>query len=1196
MPSFVHLHVHTQYSILDGAAFIPQLFGKAEADRQPALAITDHGNMFGVKEFLNTARKHPSVKPIVGCEVYVAPEGRLLRKNKEEATTCHLVLLAKNHTGYLNLIKLVSQAWIDGFYYKPRIDHELLKQHHEGLIALSACLAGELPRLVLAGKMDEASRLVEWYRELFGDDYYIELQRHKTRLDNPNAKKCYVLQKQIEPHLVSLAQEHNVKLVATNDVHFVNYEDAPAHDRLICVATNDDVTDENRKIRYTEEEYLKSNQEMTGLFSDIPQALATTLEIADKVERYDLDRKPILPHFPIPAEFNDANAYLRHMTFGGAERLYGHITPELKERIDFELETIASMGYPDYFLIVSDFIQAARDMDVWVGPGRGSAAGSVVAYCLGITLVDPIRYGLLFERFLNAERVSLPDIDIDFADDGRGKVLQYVEDKYGKDHVSHVITFGTMAARSAIKDVARVQRLPLSEAERLAKLIPDRLPEKDGKPQKINIENALKYVPELQAAFKSEDPIVSTTLEYARKLEGSVRNTGVHACAIIIGPETLTNHIPLSTAKDKDTGEDILVSQFEGSLIEQVGMLKMDFLGLKTLSILKSAIENIKANHKINIDVNNIPLTDGPTYELFSRGDTVGVFQFESDGMRKWLRELKPTCIEDLIAMTALYRPGPMEYIPDFIDRKHGRKTIAYDLPQMEKYLKETYGVTVYQEQVMLLSQELAGFSRFEADTLRKAMGKKKLDEMEKLRIKFLKGGMDRGIDETILKKIWVDWTAFAQYAFNKSHATSYSMLSYQTGYLKANYPAEFMAAVLSRNRDNIEEVAKFMDECKRMELNVLGPDVNESMHDFTVNTHGDIRFGMAGIKGVGYGAVENIIQARQEGGPFRDVYDFMERINLNTCNRKVLESLVYAGAFDSFADIRRHQYFLPCNKEGLFLDSLIRYGSILQEEKNKDISSLFGEGSDSLVPPERPAPPHMNLEVPEDFLKKEKEMVGIYLSSHPLDNFRFEMKHFTSHSLQQIQRILDNGQHEEPFVAREVRIGGIVTNVTSALSRNSGRPWGTFTLEDYTTTRKFTLFGKEYEQFLPYMREGEALLIRCSLQERIQYKRKGQEQYAATGPKEKEIRILAISLLANARESLHALTLDLDVECISETFRSELVRVMSDNPGKITVHFVLKDKSNKMAVKLFSRSHRVDLTPALLEWIHKKGIGFSVE
>ena len=1194
MPSFVHLHVHTQYSILDGAAFISQLFSKASADKQPALAITDHGNMFGVKEFLDTAKKYPDVRPIVGCEVYVAPEGRLLRKNKEEATTCHLVLLAKNMTGYHNLIKLVSQAWIDGFYYKPRIDHELLEQYHEGLIASSACLAGELPRHILAGRMGEAEELIMWYKRLFGDDYYIELQRHQTLLDIPHVKTTYELQKQIEPHLIFLARKNDIKLLATNDVHFVNFEDAPAHDRLICVATNDDVTDENRKLRYTQQEYLKSCEEMYALFADVPDALQNSLEIAEKVEIYEINRDPILPHFPIPDTFKDSNAYLRHLTYEGAKKLYPEITAELRERIEFELDTIAYMGFPDYFLIVRDFIEASRNMDVWVGPGRGSAAGSVVAYCLRITLVDPIRYGLLFERFLNPDRVSLPDIDIDFADEGRGKVLQYVEDKYGKDHVSHVITFGTMAAKSAIKDVARVQRLPLTEADRLAKLIPDRLPEKDGKPQKINIDNALKYVPELQTALKSEDPLISTTVEYARKLEGSVRNTGVHACAIIIGPEKLTNHIPLSVTKDKETGEDMLVSQYEGSLIEQVGMLKMDFLGLKTLSILKSAVDNIKQTRKIEIDINEIPLTDGPTYDLFSRGDTIGVFQFESDGMRKWLRELKPNCIDDLIAMTALYRPGPMDYIPDFIDRKHGRKEIVYDVPQMEKYLKDTYGVTVYQEQVMLLSQELAGFSKGQADTLRKAMGKKKIAEMEKLKQDFLKGGIDMGYSEAVLKKIWVDWTAFAQYAFNKSHATCYSMLSYQTGYLKANYPAEFMAAVLSKNRDNIDEVSKFMDECKRMDINVSGPDINESVHDFTVNARGDIRFGMAGIKGVGYNAVESIVRSRIEEGPFSDVYNFVERINSNICNRKVLESLIYAGALDSFTDIKRAQYFLPCNKDGVFLDSLIRYGARIEEEKNKEISSLFGEGTESLAPPSRPVPPHTSIEIEEDFLKKEKEMVGVYLSSHPLDRFLFEMKHFTTCTIQQAEEILANAEKEEHFQPKIIRIGGLVTNVTSALSKNSGRPWGSFTLEDYSSNRKFTLFGKEYEQFLPYMRQGEALLIQATLQEKPLFGKKRDERPA--GPREKEVKINSISLLANAKDSLSSITLNMNVAQITGVFRTELVAIIAKNPGKLTIHFILRDAGNNMTVKLFSRSHRVDITAEFIAWLEKKEIPYSVE
>lgn len=941
---------------------------------------------------------------------------------------------------------------------------------------------------------------------------------------------------------------------------------------------------------------------MTELFADIPQALENTLHIADKIETYSLDRKPLLPHFPIPDDFSDAGEYLRHLTYEGGKVLYGTITPEIKERMDFELRTILKMGFPDYFLIVRDFIHQARKMGVWVGPGRGSSAGSVVAYCLGITLVDPIKYGLLFERFLNEERISLPDIDIDFADDGRSKVLEYVESKYGKDQVCHVITFGTMAAKSAIKDVARVQRLPLPEAERLAKLIPDRLPDKDDKPQKITIENTLHHVPELQAAFKSEDPLVRTTLEYAYKLEGSVRNTGVHASAIIIGPETLTNHIPLSTSKDKDTGKDILVSQYEGGLIEQVGMLKMDFLGLTTLSILRTAVENISQNHGVDIDVNTLPLTDVSTYQLFSRGDTIGIFQFESDGMRKWLKELKPTCLEDLIAMTALYRPGPMDYIPDFIDRKHGRTDIVYDLPQMEKFLKETYGITVYQEQVMLLSQELAGFSGFKADSLRRAMGKKMPEEMETLRKDFLHGGSERGIDEEVLNKIWIDWTAFSKYAFNKSHAASYSMLSYQTAYLKANYPADFMAALLTRVRDNIADVSKYMDECKRMELNVLGPDINESMHDFTVNRAGDIRFGMAGIKGVGYGAVEDIVQERKAGGPFKDIYDFIERINLNSCNKKVLESLIYAGAFDSFPQIKRNQYFLPCGKDGNFLESLITYGDRLKADRNKGMNSLFGDGTDAMIAVEKPIPATTIPEVQEDFLKKEKEMVGIYLSSHPLDAFKFEMDHFTSHTLQQASDLYEESQSVTNFAPRELRVGGIVTQVTAALAKSSGRPWGTFTVEDYASSMRFTLFGKEYEQFLPYMRENEVLLIRCSLQERFQksFRDRGaaadKKPLTLPGPAPKEFKILDISLLANAKETLNALTLYLDIEQITETFRKELLEVLSKNRGKVTLHLVLKDKNEKMAVKLFSRSHKIDLSPELLNWIDKQAFDFLVE
>lgn len=1191
---FAHLHVHTQYSVLDGAAPIKQLFTKAKAHGQPALAITDHGNMFGVKEFLDTAKKFPEVKPIVGCEVYMAPEGRLLRKNKEEATTCHLILLAKNIQGYHNLIKLVSQAYIDGMYYKPRIDHELLEQYHEGLMCSSACLAGELPRQILAGKMDEAEKILLWYKQLFGPDYYVELQRHPTLLSNVHAQKCYELQKTIEPHLIALARKHDIKVVATNDVHFVNYEDADAHDRLICVATAEDVADENRKFRYTQQEYLKSTEEMQDLFNDVPEAISNTLELVEKVEVYEIDHKPILPHFPIPEAFADSNAYLRHLAYKGAERLYPQMSQEVRDRMDFELATIAHMGFPDYFLIVRDFIQAARNMGVWVGPGRGSAAGSVVAYCLEITLVDPLKYGLLFERFLNPDRISLPDIDIDFADDGRGKVLQYVENKYGKDHVSHVITFGTMAAKSAIKDVARVQRLPLSESDRLAKLIPDRLPDKNGKTQKVTIDNALPYVPDLQAALNSDDPLVSSTIAYAQKLEGSVRNIGVHACAIIIGPETLTKHIPLSTAKDKETGQDMLVSQYEGSLIEQVGMLKMDFLGLKTLSILKDAVTNIQAHHQHTIDLNTLPLDDTPTYQLFSRGDTVGVFQFESDGMRKWLRELQPSCIEDLIAMTALYRPGPMDYIPDFIARKHGTKQIAYDLPEMEQYLKETYGVTVYQEQVMLLSQVLAGFTKGQADTLRKAMGKKQIETMEKLQKQFLEGGKERGHDEKTLLKIWADWKSFAQYAFNKSHATCYSMLSYQCGYLKAHYPAEFMAAVLSKNRDNIEEITKFMDECKRMNINVLGPDVNESVHEFTVTHDGNIRFAMAGIKGVGYGAVESIIQDRAQRGRFTDVYDFMERVNTNACNRKVVESLIYAGAFDSFTDIKRHQYFLPCNKDGSFLDALLRYGAVIQEERAQAVNSLFGQGNASLAPPQRPAAPSLVLESTVDLLKKEKETVGIYLSAHPLDMFRFEIKRFTTSTIQQAVDALAQAQSLEVLKPQQLVLAGIVTQTHNALSQKTGQPWGSVTIEDYSGTIAFRFYGKDYEKHLPYLVNGNALLVHVMLQERpLMGKNKDK---LVTGPKEKELRVTAMSLLSNAKERIKGITLTLPVTLITPAFRQELVNVVAANPGKVTLHLAFIDSLHHLMVPMVSRSHMVALTPAFLDWIALQNIDYSLQ
>jgi len=917
---FVHLHVHTQYSVLDGAANIKQLFVKASADKQAALAITDHGNMFGVTEFLNTAKKFHDVKPIIGCEFYLNREGRFAKKGKEDMGSNHLILLAKNKEGYRNLIKLTSLAYIEGFYFRPKIDRELLEKHSAGLICSSACLGGEVPQAIMQWKQEEAEEIVLWYKNLFGEDYYLELQRHKTDLPGANTT-VYPLQQFVNEELLKIAKKHDIKCIATNDVHFVDKEDGEAHDRLICLTTNSDIDDPSR-MRYTKQEYLKTQSEMEELFEDVPEVLANTLEIAEKIERYSIESQPIMPHFPIPEGYSDSNEYLRDLTYSGAESRYGTLSEEIKERIEFELETIKKMGYPDYFLIVQDFIAAARKMDVSVGPGRGSAAGSVVAYCLRITDIDPLKFDLLFERFLNPDRISFPDIDIDFDDDGRSKVFKYVEEKYGKEHVSHVITFGTMAAKSAIRDVARIQKLPLSESDRLAKYIPNRFSSDDnGDPVPVTLENCIKKIPEIEEAFRSENKLIRDTMEYAMKLEGNIRNVGVHACAIIIGPDDLREYIPISTTKDKETGEVIWVSQYDGSHIEKVGMLKMDFLGLKTLSIIKDCLKNIKRSRGVELDIDSIPVDDRNTYELFSRGDTVGTFQFESDGMRKWLRELKPGKFEDLIAMNALYRPGPMEYIPDFIERKHGRRQIEYDLAEMKEILAETYGVTVYQEQVMLLSQKIAGLTKGDADQLRKAMGKKDKNLMDTLKAKYIKGGKERGHTEEILEKIWKDWESFAAYAFNKSHSTCYAWIGYQTAYLKANYTAEYMAATLTRNQNDITEITKLMDECKRMGIKVLGPDVNESSDTFTVNKTGNIRFGMAGIKGVGSSAVENIVKAREEiGGSFATVYEFMERVNLSSVNRKTIESLIYSGAFDCFSDIRREQYLAPNLKEEPFL------------------------------------------------------------------------------------------------------------------------------------------------------------------------------------------------------------------------------------------------------------------------------------
>lgn len=1217
--NFAHLHVHTHYSVLDGAADIKDLFKKAQADGQPALAITDHGNMFGVKEFLDVGKKFKDIKPIVGCEVYVSRGTRFEKRGKEDQSSYHLLLLAKNLNGYRNLSRLVSLGYIEGFHYKPRIDHELLEQYHDDLICSSACLAGEVPRAIAAGNIEEAERIASWYKDLFGDDFYLEIQRHET--DVPGAdREVFEAQQRVNGKIFEIAAKLGIKVIATNDVHFVSKEDGPAHDRLICLVTNSDYDDPGR-LRYTQQEYLKSREEMASIFSDHPEVLENTIEICDKIERFSIDSAPIMPNFPIPEEYENSGDYLRYLTYLGAEKRYGEIDDTIRERIDFELDTIIRMGYPDYFLIVQDFIRAAREMDVSVGPGRGSAAGSVVAYCLKITDIDPLKYQLLFERFLNPERISMPDIDIDFDDEGRSKVLKYVEDKYGKDHVSHVITFGTMAAKSAIRDIARIQKLPLQESDRLAKMVPGRTfdalveveredPEdpqkktivKERQEVKPTLKNCFKYIKEFREVLESNNPVVLDTLNYANKLEGTIRNTGVHACAILIGRENLMNYIPISTAKDKDTGEDIWVSQFEGSKIEQVGMLKMDFLGLKTLSIIKETINNIKKSKGITLNIDTIPLDDKQTFDLFCKGDTIGVFQFESDGMRKWLKELHPTRFEDLIAMNALYRPGPMDYIPDFVARKAGRKKIEYDLPEMEEILKETYGITVYQEQVMLLSQKIAGFTKGEADALRKAMGKKKIEDMLPLEKLFYDGGEKNGHPLDTLKKIWTDWTAFAQYAFNKSHSTCYAWIGYQTAYLKAHYRAEFMAASLSKVLGNIEEITKLMDDCKSSEMKVLGPDINESYTDFTVNKHGNIRFGMAGIKGVGQGAVNSIIEIRDQGGPFTDTFDFIERVNLTNINRKTLEGLVLSGAFDSFPEINRYSFFVETGiKDELFIDTLLRYGSKVQNDSLANTNTLFGSGDDikPVRPPYPPIPEYNTLES----LKTEKELVGMYLSAHPLDDFRFELEHFTTHSIAEASELPDLAMKNEWLASKEIIIGGLVTSVKNNVSKKSNRPWSQVTVEDYSGSIVFSLFGKEYENFMSYTREHQSILIRTTLTPRYPYlsqdekeRQKNDTKRAERVAESYELKISSITLLANAREQfIKEFIVLLPLSKLTAEFRSALKKHLKPGKKGVILSIYVYDEENDYMVEFFSRKYKIEPSQDFIKFITDWELGYKL-
>lgn len=1238
MQPFVHLHVHSQYSLLDGQASIQRLVDKAMGDGMKAIALTDHGAMYGIKEFTNyIAKKNAPVeaeiknlkkeidgckisgkpaeelealqeklrqaqkrlfKPIIGCECYVARRDRFKQTEKIDGSGWHLVVLAKNLTGYKNLIKIVSKSWTEGYYYRPRIDKELLEKYHEGLILSSACLGGEISRKIDSGQIAEAEEAVQWYKNIFGNDYYLELQRHKT--NRPDAdQSTYPKQERVNKELIRIATKYGIKVIATNDVHFVEEEDADAHDRLICLSTGKDFDDPNR-LRYTKQEWLKTTAEMNGLFADIPEALANTLEIADKVEFYSINNDALMPFYPIDPSFGTEESYrqrydeetlcaefgaegfkrlggyekviriklesdyLAHLTHIGACKRYGENYPlEIQERLDFELETMKKMGFPGYFLIVQDFISAARNMNVSVGPGRGSAAGSAVAYCLGITDIDPLKYDLLFERFLNPDRISMPDIDIDFDDEGRGKVLRWVTEKYGNEKVAHIITYGTMATKSSIRDVARVHKLPLPESDRLAKLVPDRIPNVN----KINLKAAIENVPELQEAANSNDPLIKDTLKYAQMLEGNVRSTGVHACGVIIGQTDISDIVPISTAEDKETKEKLLVTQYEGSTIEETGLIKMDFLGLKTLSIIKDAVANVKLTHGLEIDISAIPMDDENTYRLYSEGKTTGTFQFESAGMQKYLRELHPSKFEDLIAMNALYRPGPMDYIPSFVARKHGREKITYDIPVMEKYLNETYGITVYQEQVMLLSRLLANFTRGQSDELRKAMGKKLINKMNALKEKFLSGGKGNGYEEKTLLKIWNDWEKFASYAFNKSHATCYSWVAYQTAWLKANYPSEYMASVLSNNLNNITEITKFMDECKAMGINVLCPDINESFLKFSVNKAGDVRFGLAAIKSVGQNAVMNIIEERKQNGAFKDIFDFVERVNLSSCNKKNIEALALAGAFDSFAGIRREQ-FLGLNGKGEdFIDTLIRYGNKYQQDKYTSANSLFGD--DSFFNIAHPEIPQTEKWSDLERLNRERELIGIYLSAHPLDDYEFILKYVCNADTLKLQDLAKlNG--------KEISFGGMVTAVREGQTRR-GSPYTIFKIEDYSGSYEIALFGDDSVNYGKFARVGLALYITG----RIQPKR--------FRPEELEVKIGTINLLAEVKEKLvQKITLQLPLSKLNDRTVTELSALAKNNSGNTLLYFHVMGEEANMNVQLFSRPTRIQVNKHFIDYLQE--------
>ena len=1244
MEDFVHLHVHTYYSILDGQSSIKKLVDKAIKDGMKGMAITDHGDMFGIKEFhdicngVNKQRKKDGLepfKPIFGCEMYVARRGdKSLKVNKEDLGGYHLIVLAKNYNGYKNLIKLVSNSWVDGFYNRPRTDRMELEKYHEDLIVCSACIAGEVPAKILNGDIAGAREAIEWHKRLWGDDYYLELQRHEVKNPDPTFRanrETFPLQQQANKVLIELAKEYGVKLVCTNDAHFVDEDNAEAHDHLLCLATGKDLDDPTRML-YSKQEWFKTQQEMNDIFSDVPEAMANTVEILNKVETYSLDADPIMPFFPIPEEFgteeewrqkfteqqlydeftSDENGenplppeegekkikklggydkiyrikfeadYLAKLAYEGAAKRYGEPLPkDVDDRVRFELHIMKTMGFPGYFLIVQDFINSARDeLGVMVGPGRGSAAGSVVAYCLGITKIDPLKYDLLFERFLNPDRISLPDIDTDFDDDGRGKVLKWVMDKYGHENCAHIITYASMATKNSIKDVARVEKVPLAISNALCKAIPDRLPDVDGKTPKMNLTNAIKAVPELQEAEASTDVHLANTIKYAKMLEGTVRGTGIHACGFIICRDPISDHVPVSTADDPDfKGVKTNCTQYDGHVIESTGLIKMDFLGLKTLSELKEACANIKRTRGIEVDLDTIPIDDPKTYELYQQGRTIGTFQFESAGMQKYLRELHPTVFEDLIAMNALYRPGPMDYIPSFIARKNGREEITYDIDCMEKYLKDTYGITVYQEQVMLLSRQLADFTRGESDALRKAMGKKKKDIVDAMKPKFIEGGKKNGHDPKVLEKIWADWEKFASYAFNKSHAACYSWVAYQTAYLKANYPAEYMAAIMSRRRDQITEITKLMDECKQMGIATLGPDVNESYEKFGVNHHGEIRFGLGAIKGMGDSAALSIIEEREKNGPFKDIYDFAQRVNFSAVNRKAFESLALSGGFDSFG-IRREDFFAQNPKGETFIEMLCRYGQLYQQEMAEMKNSLFGMFGEG-VEIAQPQVPKNDVRWSDiERLNKERELVGIYLSAHPLDEYRIILDNLCNTRCVELADVAKLADRED------VILGGIVTNVKTGFTK-TGKPYGVVTIEDFDGSGELFMMGEEWGQRAGMFSLGASVYVTGKVKSRFQYNENGP----------KDLKIGGVEFLQTIKErAIDRITISMITDKVDDALVNDLTEMINDNPGKTKLFFQLRDSAGNHHVLLRSKREGIDVKNQLISYIEAhEGLSYSI-